>query len=123
MVFILFFQGDQLRTRVRKICEGFRATLYQCPEMASERHEMTRAVQKRIVDLESVLQTTEQHSVNQLSEVAKELEKWETKVMAIHHRYSPSPSYSCPSFICLQVYSLIWCGQNIGTHNGCICVV
>ena len=22
VVFILFFQGDQLRTRVRKICEG-----------------------------------------------------------------------------------------------------
>ena len=79
-MFILFFQGDQLRTRVRKICEGFRATLYQCPEKAAERKEMTRAVGQRIVDLESVLETTEQHSVNLLSEVAKDLEKWETKV-------------------------------------------
>uniref|UniRef100_A0A1I8FGZ5 V-type proton ATPase subunit a n=1 Tax=Macrostomum lignano TaxID=282301 RepID=A0A1I8FGZ5_9PLAT len=29
-VFIIFFQGEQLKTRVKKICEGFRATLYPC---------------------------------------------------------------------------------------------
>ena len=30
-VFIIFFQGEQLKSRVKKICEGFRATLYPCP--------------------------------------------------------------------------------------------
>lgn len=85
VVFILFFQGDQLRSRVRKICEGFRATLYQCPETATERQEMMGAVEQRIVDLESVLQTTEQHSITQLSGVAKDLEKWETKVSVVRH--------------------------------------
>eukprot|EP00731_Ephydatia_muelleri_P034530 Em0064g12a len=39
-VFILFFQGDQLRTRVKKICEGFRATLYECPETQVQRMEL-----------------------------------------------------------------------------------
>jgi V-type H+-transporting ATPase subunit a len=31
-VFLIFFQGDQLKIRVKKICEGFRSTLYPCPE-------------------------------------------------------------------------------------------
>lgn len=88
-VFILFFQGDQLRTRVRKICEGFRATLYQCPETAKERHEMTRAVARRISDLESVLQTTEQHSLTQLTTVAKDLDKWETQACNKRNLFVP----------------------------------
>ena len=31
-VFVIFFQGEQLKSRVKKICEGFRATLYPCPD-------------------------------------------------------------------------------------------
>lgn len=31
-VFVIFFQGEQLKGRVKKICEGFRATLYPCPD-------------------------------------------------------------------------------------------
>ena len=80
MVFILFFQGDQLRKRVRKICEGFQATLYECPETAAERQEMSVAVKQRIVDLQSVLQTTREHSSVQFNSIAKELETWKTKV-------------------------------------------
>ena len=80
VVFILFFQGDQLRTRVRKICEAFRATLYQCPETAPERQEMTVAVEQRIVDLQSVLQTTEEHSIIQFTSIAQELDTWQMKV-------------------------------------------
>ncbi len=69
-----------LRSRVRKICEGFRATLYQCPETAQGRREMTSAVAQRISDLQSVLDTTEEHSLSQLTEVARDLKKWETQV-------------------------------------------
>ena len=83
MVFILFFQGDQLRSRVRKICEGFRATLYQCPETAAEREEMTVAVDHRIHDLNSVLETTEDHSNKQFRDIALEIDVWQTKVHII----------------------------------------
>jgi len=41
---------------------------------------MTQAVSQRIEDLRSVLETTEQHSVSQLTKVAKDLKKWETQV-------------------------------------------
>lgn len=87
VVFILFFQGDQLRTRVRKICEGFRATLYQCPETALERDEMQAAVTNRISDLQSVLHTTQQHSVTQLTDVAQDIDIWQTKVKKIKSIY------------------------------------
>jgi V-type H+-transporting ATPase subunit a len=53
-VFVIFFQGEQLKTRVRKICEGFRATLYPCPETPAERREMSIGVMTRIEDLNTV---------------------------------------------------------------------
>lgn len=62
---------------------SFRATLYQCPETAAERQEMTVAIHNRINDLQSVLQTTEAHSVTQLNEIALELDTWQTKVRRV----------------------------------------
>jgi V-type H+-transporting ATPase subunit a len=56
-VFIIFFQGDQLRSRVKKICEGYRATLYPCPDSAAERREMAMGVATRIEDLKTVSTT------------------------------------------------------------------
>lgn len=53
-MFIIFFQGDQLKTRVKKICEGFRATLYPCPEAPTDRREMAMGVMTRIEDLNTV---------------------------------------------------------------------
>ena len=61
----------------------FHATLYQCPETANEREEMSVAVNNRINDLNSVLRTTEDHSVIQLQEIAQELDTWKTKVLAV----------------------------------------
>lgn len=53
-VFIVFFQGDQLKSRVKKICEGFRATIYPCPDTPQERREMSIGVMTRIEDLKTV---------------------------------------------------------------------
>lgn len=53
-VFIIFFQGDQLKIRVKKICEGFRATLYPCPEAPADRREMAMGVMTRLEDLNTV---------------------------------------------------------------------
>ncbi|ETN78479.1 hypothetical protein NECAME_02916 [Necator americanus] len=60
-VFIIFFQGDQLKTKVKKICEGFRATLYPCPDTPQERREMSIGVMTRIEDLKTVLGQTQDH--------------------------------------------------------------
>lgn len=40
--------------RVKKICEGFRATMYPCPEAPADRREMAMGVKTRLDDLNTV---------------------------------------------------------------------
>ncbi|XP_006832733.1 PREDICTED: V-type proton ATPase 116 kDa subunit a isoform 1 isoform X4 [Chrysochloris asiatica] len=87
-VFIIFFQGDQLKNRVKKICEGFRASLYPCPETPQERKEMASGVNTRIDDLQMVLNQTEDHRQRVLQAAAKNVRVWFIKVRkmkAIYH--------------------------------------
>ncbi|KAL3276436.1 hypothetical protein HHI36_011819 [Cryptolaemus montrouzieri] len=86
-VFIIFFQGDQLKTRVKKICEGFRATLYPCPEAPTDRREMAMGVMTRIEDLNTVLGQTQDHRHRVLVAAAKNIKNWFIKVRKIKAIY------------------------------------
>uniref|UniRef100_A0A8R1TZQ3 V-type proton ATPase subunit a n=1 Tax=Onchocerca volvulus TaxID=6282 RepID=A0A8R1TZQ3_ONCVO len=86
-VFIIFFQGDQLKTRVKKICEGFRATLYPCPDTPQERREMSIGVMTRIEDLKTVLGQTQDHRHRVLVAASKNVRMWLTKVRKIKSIY------------------------------------
>lgn len=86
-MFIIFFQGDQLKTRVKKICEGFRATLYPCPEAPADRREMAMGVMTRIEDLNTVLGQTQDHRHRVLVAAAKNLKNWFVKVRKIKAIY------------------------------------
>ncbi|CAH8479215.1 unnamed protein product [Heterobilharzia americana] len=87
-VFLVFFQGDQLRTRVKKICDGFHATLYPCPDSQADRRNMAIEVMGQIQDLETVLTQTKQHRQRILETAAKNLRTWfirVRKIKAIYH--------------------------------------
>ncbi|XP_073400137.1 V-type proton ATPase 116 kDa subunit a 4 [Dendrobates tinctorius] len=87
-VFIIFYQGDQLKQKIRKICEGFKATVYPCPESAAERRDMAADVNTRIEDLNAVITQTESHRQRVLSEAAQNLSGWMVKVKkmkAVYH--------------------------------------
>ncbi|XP_069484839.1 V-type proton ATPase 116 kDa subunit a 4-like [Ambystoma mexicanum] len=87
-VFIIFFQGEQLRQKIKKICEGFRATLYACPESATERREMAAGVNTRIEDLNTVITQTESHRQRVMDQASQNLSSWTIKVRkmkAIYH--------------------------------------
>ncbi|XP_057292954.1 V-type proton ATPase 116 kDa subunit a 1-like isoform X2 [Hydractinia symbiolongicarpus] len=86
-VFIVFFQGEQLKIRVKKICEGFRATLYPCPETPAERREMAIGVMTRIEDLQSVINQTQEHRHRLLQTIAKNISVWFIKVRKIKAIY------------------------------------
>lgn len=86
-VFIIFFQGEQLKTRVKKICEGFRATLYPCPETPADRREMSIGVMTRIEDLNTVLGQTQDHRHRVLMAAAKNIKNWFVKVRKIKAIY------------------------------------
>eukprot|EP01120_Amphizonella_sp_Union-15-10_P005662 TRINITY_DN1704_c0_g1_i1.p1 TRINITY_DN1704_c0_g1~~TRINITY_DN1704_c0_g1_i1.p1 ORF type:complete len:851 (+),score=181.18 TRINITY_DN1704_c0_g1_i1:73-2625(+) len=87
-VFIVFFQGERLQGKIKKICEAFGATLYPCPETAKERQELSSQVSNRLTDLKIVLERTLEHRRQVLMNVAVHLESWKTKVKkekAIYH--------------------------------------
>ncbi|XP_064472300.1 V-type proton ATPase 116 kDa subunit a 1-like isoform X3 [Ornithodoros turicata] len=86
-VFIIFFQGEQLKTKVKKICEGFRATLYPCPETPTDRREMSIGVMTRIEDLNTVLGQTQDHRHRVLVAAAKNIKNWFVKVRKIKAIY------------------------------------
>ncbi|XP_071040210.1 V-type proton ATPase 116 kDa subunit a 1 isoform X1 [Parasteatoda tepidariorum] len=88
VVFILFFQGEQLKGRVKKICDGFHATLYPCPETYEERENMLSGVKTRIEDISQVLNQTNDHRHRLLVNAAKSIKMWlikVRKVKAIYH--------------------------------------
>lgn len=86
-VFVIFFQGEQLKGRVKKICEGFRATLYPCPDQAADRREMAVGVMQRLEDLNTVLGQTNDHRHRVLVAAAKNNKVWFVKVRKIKAIY------------------------------------
>lgn len=53
-VILIFFSGEQLRQRVRKICKAFRVNIYPCPVSNEERRETTIGVLQRLEDMRKV---------------------------------------------------------------------
>lgn len=86
-VFLIFFQGEQLKTKVKKICDGCRATTYPCPESATERTEMSQGVKARLDDLKTVLSQTTDHRRRVLEAAAKHIRTWFIKVRKIKAIY------------------------------------
>jgi len=86
--FIIFFQGERLQSKIKKICESFGATVYPCPENGRERGELLKQVSSRLQDLEVVLARTHEHRKQVLSSVAVHIQVWKAKVLkekAIYH--------------------------------------
>ena len=44
MVFVVFFSGEQARTKILKICEAFGASCYPVPEDITKQRQITREV-------------------------------------------------------------------------------
>ncbi|CAH2071600.1 unnamed protein product, partial [Iphiclides podalirius] len=87
-VFVAFFQGEQLKSRIKKVCTGFHASLYPCPPSNGERQDMVKGVRTRLEDLNMVLNQTRDHRQRVLASVAKELASWSImvrKMKAIYH--------------------------------------
>ncbi|KAL7840891.1 hypothetical protein AOLI_G00262140 [Acnodon oligacanthus] len=78
--FVIFVQGDQVQGKIKKICNGFRANLYPCPNNLHAREEMRMNVHTRIEDLRMILRRTEEFKVTVLTKAAATIHQWATKV-------------------------------------------
>lgn len=77
-----------MKTRVKKVCTGFHASLYPCPSAHDERENMLKGVRVRLEDLTMVLNQTQDHRQRVLVTVAKDLPRWRImvkKMKAIYH--------------------------------------
>ncbi|XP_045144853.1 V-type proton ATPase 116 kDa subunit a [Echinops telfairi] len=90
-IFIIFYQGEQLRQKIRKICDGFRATIYPCPEPPAERKSMLADVNVRLEDLNIETPCPETIPLQVLSPCCPKLghySKWTVQVQkmkAVYH--------------------------------------
>ncbi|XP_023949412.1 V-type proton ATPase 116 kDa subunit a 1 [Bicyclus anynana] len=87
-VFVVFFHGEQIKLRVKKVCHGFQATPYPCPATYKEQQEMLAGIETRIKDLEMVLEQTENHRRLVLTNIARDISTWMVvvrKEKAIYH--------------------------------------
>jgi vacuolar-type H+-ATPase subunit I/STV1 len=87
-VFVAFFQGEQLKSRVKKVCHGYHASLYPCPNNYDERDDMLKGVLTRLQDLTMVINQTKDQRQRVLVSVSKDLPKWIVivqKIKAIYH--------------------------------------
>jgi len=79
-VFIVFFHGTALQSKIKKICESFFANLYPCPDSASERKNLSEQVKVRLDDLKTLLQRGEAQRAQILGIIAFSLNSWLQKV-------------------------------------------
>ncbi|CAJ0604918.1 unnamed protein product [Cylicocyclus nassatus] len=75
-VFMLFFSGEQLRSRVTRICSGFHATTYTCPESPSERAHLLSQISTQVGDMESVIRKTLDYRSKIIYAAALSIKKW-----------------------------------------------
>ncbi|KAI1733055.1 v-type ATPase subunit family domain-containing protein [Ditylenchus destructor] len=76
-VFIVFYNGDRLRSIIDKVSEGFKAKQFnQCPKTSPERHAAATQVRSNINDMRTVMSQTKEHRLKVLNAAAVNLRSW-----------------------------------------------
>ncbi|VDM44885.1 unnamed protein product [Toxocara canis] len=82
-VFIIFFYGEALRARAKKVCDGFSASVYNCPESSEGRAMIKEGIAVRIAEMKTVLNQTIEHRQKVLRATAQNHKVWCIKVLKI----------------------------------------
>ncbi|KAJ7947759.1 V-type proton ATPase subunit a [Quillaja saponaria] len=75
-VFVVFFSGEQARTKILKICDAFGANCYPVPEDITKQRQITTEVSSRLSELEVTLDVGIRHRNKALTSVGFCLSKW-----------------------------------------------
>ncbi|PPS13627.1 hypothetical protein GOBAR_AA06956 [Gossypium barbadense] len=79
-VFVVFFSGEQARTKILKICEAFGANCYPVPEDFSKQRQITREILSRLSELETTLDAGIRHQNKALTSIGYHLTQWMSMV-------------------------------------------
>ncbi|KAF3644304.1 V-type proton ATPase subunit a1 [Capsicum annuum] len=76
IVFVVFFSGEQARSKILKICEAFGANCYPVPEDMTKRRQITQEVLSQLSELETTLDVGLRHRDKALTSIGFHLTKW-----------------------------------------------
>ncbi|XP_072954271.1 V-type proton ATPase subunit a1 isoform X1 [Typha angustifolia] len=79
-VFVVFFSGEQAKTKILKICDAFGASCYPVPEDSNKQRQITREVTLRLSDLEVTLDAGIRHRNKALASIGSQLRRWTVMV-------------------------------------------
>mmetsp|Transcript_9434 Transcript_9434/g.28487 ORF Transcript_9434/g.28487 Transcript_9434/m.28487 type:complete len:845 (-) Transcript_9434:1242-3776(-) len=88
VVFIIFHFGNEMASKVTKICKAFQANIYPFPEDSDEQAKAYQRATSRLKDLKEIIDSTQSHHRQLLSELVPKLAPWKDYVMrekAIYH--------------------------------------
>ncbi|XP_042470784.1 V-type proton ATPase subunit a1-like isoform X1 [Zingiber officinale] len=75
-VFVVFFSGDQARSKILKICQAFGANCYPVPEENNKQKQLTHEVSLRLSELEATLDAGTCHRNKALASIGSQLWNW-----------------------------------------------
>ncbi|ONK77025.1 uncharacterized protein A4U43_C02F2330 [Asparagus officinalis] len=75
-IFVVFFSGEQAKTKILKICDAFGANCYPVPEDTSKQRQITYEVSSRLSELEATLDAGIRHRNKALSSIGCQLWRW-----------------------------------------------
>lgn len=107
-VIVIFFQGNQLRARVEKICDGFEVSRHNVEEDETIRKKELANIGSRLTEVNSVIDITQTHLCQSLSKVAVHIATWKvqvSKMMAIFHTMNKFATDPARKSLSAQV----WC--------------
>lgn len=79
-VFMVFFSGVAVKTKVSKICDAFRANRYAVPEDHNSQMAALTHCRTRIADLEAIMSNTDSQKSEILRDVSQQVLSWREKV-------------------------------------------
>ncbi|OQR67522.1 V-type proton ATPase 116 kDa subunit a isoform 1-like [Tropilaelaps mercedesae] len=79
-VVIVFMQGEQLKTKVKKIMSAFHVTTYPISDTPEGRQELLENVRGRLEDLKKIRQETHDHRSRVLVAAARKISSWFVQV-------------------------------------------
>ncbi|XP_053685880.1 V-type proton ATPase 116 kDa subunit a 1-like [Sabethes cyaneus] len=87
IAFVAFFQGEQLRNRIKKVCSGFHATLYSVENGFEERVQMLKEVSIRTENFNTIINRTKDQRQMVLLDVAQKIPTWDVYIRNIKAIY------------------------------------
>ncbi|KEH36223.1 vacuolar proton ATPase a3-like protein [Medicago truncatula] len=87
-VFIIFYSGERVKSKINKICDAFGANRYPFSDDLSKQFEMMTEVSERVVELKTTIDVGLLHRSNLLQTIGYKFEQWNLllqKEKSIYH--------------------------------------